>query len=162
MTHEPPHHLLDLVTNQYAMYWTVNNSWADFTLTEVEKDCCRTVKEKVICEIEMGQNKQIKYFFWMTHPALILIVEYSLKQRIRTTTDFSSSIKLKYKLSKVLLGQKWYNLMSLQNLSSFSSVPPHWVVFRLATPLLFLHVLSFPYPSRIELAPWEPWVKNCG
>lgn len=61
----------------------------------------------------------------MTHPALILIVEYSLKQRIRTTTDFSSSIKLKYKLSKVLLGQKWYNLMSLQNLSSFSSVPPH-------------------------------------
>lgn len=61
----------------------------------------------------------------MTHPALILIVEYSLKQRIRTTTDFSPSIKLKYKLSKVLLGQKWYNLMSLQNLSSFSSVPPH-------------------------------------
>lgn len=60
----------------------------------------------------------------MTHPALILIVEYSLKQRTGTT-DFPPSIKLKYKLSKVLLGQKWYNLMSLQNLSSFSSVLPH-------------------------------------
>lgn len=47
---------------------------------------------QVRCEVEMGRNKQIPGFFCMTQPALILTVEYVLKQGRRTIAVGSPSL----------------------------------------------------------------------
>lgn len=49
---------------------------------------------QVRCEVEMGRNKQIPGFFCMTQPALILTVEYVLKQGRRTIAVGSPSLTL--------------------------------------------------------------------
>lgn len=44
---------------------------------------------EAICETEMGQQCQITNFFWMTHPAIVLIVVCSQQEGTGTrTVDF--------------------------------------------------------------------------
>lgn len=67
--------------------------------------------------------------------------------------SFFPHVGLKCKLSKVLLGRGISYYLSWVCPSFFQSPKIWWQLFRLATPFLLLHLLSFPYPSRVRLVP---------